>query len=61
LETWIPSSRIDYYASRWLGAGPGVKVDSPPEIIAAMGEKAMSFLNLYQGQLDLETKVGTPG
>lgn len=47
VETRIPPSSIDFYAMRLLGLGPDVIVESPPELIEAMREKAQAVVRLY--------------
>jgi predicted DNA-binding transcriptional regulator YafY len=58
LEDGILASGVDYYASRLLGMGPGVKVESPPEVISSMREKALAIANLYPKQPDQEAEAG---
>jgi predicted DNA-binding transcriptional regulator YafY len=46
-EAEIPRSEIDFYASRLLSVGTEVKVESPPELIEAMRNKAKEIVRLY--------------
>jgi predicted DNA-binding transcriptional regulator YafY len=46
-EAEIPRSEIDFYASRLLSVGTEVKVESPPELIEAMRNKAKEIARLY--------------
>jgi len=50
VETEIPLSKIDYYASRLLSVGTEVMVDSPPELVEAVQTKAREVIGLYQGR-----------
>ena len=47
LEAEIPRSEIDYYASRLLSVGTGIVVDSPPELVEAIQNKAQEVIRLY--------------
>jgi predicted DNA-binding transcriptional regulator YafY len=47
LEAEIPRSEIDYYASRLLSVGTEVVVDSPPELVEAIQNKAREVIRLY--------------
>ncbi len=46
-EAEIPRSEIDFYASRLLSVGTDVKVESPPELVEAMRNKAREITQLY--------------
>src|ERR687889_910641 len=46
LEAEIPRSEIDYYASRLLSVGTGIVVDSPPELVEAIQNKAQEVIRL---------------
>jgi predicted DNA-binding transcriptional regulator YafY len=46
-EAEIPRSEIDFYASRLLSVGTEVKVESPPELVEAMRNKAREIAQLY--------------
>ena len=47
LEAEIPSSEIGYYASRLLSVGTEIFVDSPPELVEAIQNKAQEVIRLY--------------
>jgi len=47
LEAEIPLSEIDYYASRLLSVGTEIFVDSPPELVEAIQNKAREVTRLY--------------
>jgi predicted DNA-binding transcriptional regulator YafY len=47
LEAEIPRSEIDYYASRLLSVGTEIFVDSPPELVEAIQNKAREVIRLY--------------
>ena len=47
LEAEIPCSEIDYYASRLLSVGTEIFVDSPPELVEAIQNKAQEVIRLY--------------
>jgi predicted DNA-binding transcriptional regulator YafY len=47
LEAEIPRSEIDYYASRLLSVGTEIFVDSPPELVEAIQNKAQEVIRLY--------------
>jgi predicted DNA-binding transcriptional regulator YafY len=51
LEAEIPLSEIDYYASRLLSVGTDIFVDSPPELIEAIQNKAREVISLYRSQI----------
>jgi len=57
IETKIPISGIDFYAARLLSAGTEVRVESPPELIEAMREKAQGIVRLYAQDASPEAKV----
>lgn len=48
----IPASSIDFHAARLLGVGTDVVVESPPELIEAIREKARSVTRLYEPHAD---------
>ena len=50
VETEIPRSEIDYFASRLLSVGTDVVVDSPPELAEAIENKARQIVRLYRPQ-----------
>ena len=50
IEVEIPRSEIDYYASRLLSVGTDVFVDSPPELVEAIKNKAREIVRLYRPQ-----------
>ncbi len=50
IEVDIPRSEIDYYASRLLSVGTDVFVDSPPELVEAIENKACEIVRLYRLQ-----------
>ena len=50
IEVEIPRSEIDYYASRLLSVGTDVFVDSPPELVEAIENKAREIVRLYRPQ-----------
>lgn len=50
IEVEIPRSEIDYYASRLLSVGTDVFVDSPPELVEAIKNKAREIARLYRPQ-----------
>lgn len=52
INTDIPLSALDFYASRLLGAGTDAIVESPPELIEAMREKARVVERLYPPDSD---------
>jgi predicted DNA-binding transcriptional regulator YafY len=47
VEAEIPRSEIDFYASRLLSVGTDVKVESPPELVEAIRNKAREIAQLY--------------
>lgn len=47
IDAIIPSSGIDFYATRLLGLGTDVRVESPPELIEAMRGTALAIASLY--------------
>ena len=47
IDTEIPRASVDYCASRLLGVGTDVKVESPPELIRAMRERASAVAKLF--------------
>ena len=50
IEVKIPRSEIDYYASRLLSVGTDVFVESPPELVEAIENKAREIVCLYRPQ-----------
>jgi predicted DNA-binding transcriptional regulator YafY len=47
VEADIPRSEVDFYASRLLSVGADVRVESPPELIEALRNKALEVARLY--------------
>jgi predicted DNA-binding transcriptional regulator YafY len=47
LDTAIPASEVEYYATRLLPLGADVVVLSPPELIAVLRAKASAIMGLY--------------
>ncbi len=47
IATALPTGEIDYYATRLLPMGATVRVESPPELIAALRERARGVVELY--------------
>jgi predicted DNA-binding transcriptional regulator YafY len=47
VEMYIPRRELDYYASRLLSVGTDVVVESPPELVGALREKAREVSELY--------------
>lgn len=47
VEADIPRQELDYYASRLLSVGAEVIVESPPELVEALREKAREVAELY--------------
>lgn len=47
IVTTIPRSEIAWYAARLMAVGSDVVVESPPELIDAMAEKAREITTLY--------------
>jgi predicted DNA-binding transcriptional regulator YafY len=47
VESEIPRSEIGFYASRLLGVGTDVRVESPVELVRAMRERALAVARLY--------------
>jgi predicted DNA-binding transcriptional regulator YafY len=47
VEAEIPSSEIDFYASRLLSVGTAVKIESPPELVGAIRNKAREIAHHY--------------
>jgi hypothetical protein len=47
VESEIPRSEIGFYASRLLGVGTEVRVESPVELVRAMRERALAVACLY--------------
>jgi predicted DNA-binding transcriptional regulator YafY len=50
VETEIPLSEIDYYASRLLSVGTDILVEYPPELIEAIQTKTRKVVGLYQAR-----------
>jgi predicted DNA-binding transcriptional regulator YafY len=48
IEVKIPRSEIDYYASRLLSVGTDLLVESPPELVKAIENKAREIVGLYR-------------
>jgi predicted DNA-binding transcriptional regulator YafY len=51
IETEIPLSEIDYYASRLLSVGTDIVVEYPPELVEAIQNKAREVIRLYGTQI----------
>jgi predicted DNA-binding transcriptional regulator YafY len=49
IDATIPESEIDWYAAQLLPLGSDVLITSPPQLIAAMRQKAREIAELYQG------------
>jgi predicted DNA-binding transcriptional regulator YafY len=49
VEEEIPLSEVDFFAARLVAMGPEMRVESPPELIAAMRSIARRVANLYDG------------
>jgi predicted DNA-binding transcriptional regulator YafY len=47
VEAEIPLEELDYYASRLLSVGTDVVVESPPELVEAVRNKAREVARLY--------------
>jgi predicted DNA-binding transcriptional regulator YafY len=47
-EAEVPHSEVDYYASRLLSVGTDIFVDSPPELVEAIQNKAREVIRLYE-------------
>jgi predicted DNA-binding transcriptional regulator YafY len=47
IEAEIPREELDYYASRLLSVGTDVIVESPPELVEAVRQKAREVGRLY--------------
>jgi predicted DNA-binding transcriptional regulator YafY len=47
VEVDIPKQELDYYASRLLSVGTDVIVQSPPELVEAIRNKAREVAGLY--------------
>ena len=47
VEAGIPKQELDYYASRLLSVGTDVIVESPPELVEAVRDKAREVARLY--------------
>jgi predicted DNA-binding transcriptional regulator YafY len=47
VEADIPRSEVDFYASRLLSVGTDVRVESPPELVEALRNKALEVMRLY--------------
>jgi predicted DNA-binding transcriptional regulator YafY len=47
VEAEIPRSEIDFYASRLLSVGTDAKIESPPELVEAIRNKAREIAHLY--------------
>jgi predicted DNA-binding transcriptional regulator YafY len=45
-EVDIPRSEVGYYASRLLSVGTDVRVESPPELVEALRNKALEVARL---------------
>jgi predicted DNA-binding transcriptional regulator YafY len=47
IESMIPPSEIDYYAARFLAAGSDARVESPPELVAAIRRRIRTLARHY--------------
>jgi predicted DNA-binding transcriptional regulator YafY len=47
VEADIPRSEVEFYASRLLSVGADVRVESPPELVEALRNKALEVACLY--------------
>lgn len=47
VEADIPRSEVEFYASRLLSVGADVRVESPPELVEALRNKALEVARLY--------------
>jgi hypothetical protein len=59
--TEIPHASIDVYAARLLSVGTDGKVESPPQLIGAMRERAMATVKLYPQDMRPEADAETKG
>ncbi len=50
IDATIPASEVDFYATRLLTLGTDLVVESPPELVAAIQQKAAAIAALYQAQ-----------
>lgn len=48
IATTLPAAELDYYATRLLPMGASVRVEAPPELIAALRERARAVVALYE-------------
>jgi predicted DNA-binding transcriptional regulator YafY len=48
VEAHIPRSEVGFYASRLLSVGTEVRVESPPELVEALRNKALEVMRLYE-------------
>ena len=51
VEAEISRGDLDYYASRLLSVGTDVFVDSPPELVEAIQDKAREVIGLYRSHI----------
>jgi predicted DNA-binding transcriptional regulator YafY len=61
VDAAIPASAIGFYAARLLGVGTDVIVESPPELIEAMRERAQAIARLYPRDVDSDAEVDMKG
>ncbi len=47
VEADIPRSEVNFYASRLLSVGTDARVESPPELVEALRNKALEIARLY--------------
>lgn len=47
VDVGVPASNVGFYAARLLGLGPDVTVESPPELVEDIREKAGAVASLY--------------
>jgi predicted DNA-binding transcriptional regulator YafY len=48
IEADIPRSEVSFYASRLLSVGTDVRVESPPELVETLRNKALEVMRLYE-------------
>lgn len=49
IDTAIPATEVEWFASRLLPAGADVVVESPPELVGALRRRALEVAGLYAG------------
>lgn len=50
IATSIPASELDFYASCLLPLGTEVRVESPPQLIAAIRQRARVIARMYDDE-----------